>query len=257
MIELTHTTFMIPVKIESDDRRVNLSIVVEYILKHFNTYIIIYEQDLTSKVPALFKPHWHPKVRHVFFPSDSQFFHKTRALNMMTKMSHTPVVVSYDSDILFPINQIADAANCVALGRKPFCYPFNTRLYHIEKNFIPTIQSTLDLASIGSNTALRHPAVPPGGAFFINKSKFFQCGLENENFISWGPEDQERLYRVVKLGFEVEFINGPIFHLDHSRTPNSNATHAQFARNEAEFNKIKSMSVGELRNYIGTWPWTR
>lgn len=257
MIDLTHTTFMIPIKIESEDRKVNLCIVVDYLLKYFNTSIIIYEQDVSPKVPAFFKAHWNPKVRHVFFPNNSTFFHKTRALNLMTKMASTPVVCSYDSDILFPVNQVVDAATCVASGRKPFCYPFNTRLYHIEKNFIPIIRDTLDLAAIGSNTTCRHTGIPPGGAFFIDKAKFFQCGLENENFISWGPEDQERLYRVKKLGFEVESITGPIFHIDHSRTANSNATHAQFARNEAEFVKIKSMSVGELKNYIGTWTWTR
>jgi predicted glycosyltransferase involved in capsule biosynthesis len=257
MIDLTYVTFMIPVRIESEDRKINLSIVVDYLLKHYQTNIIIYEQDITPKVPSFFKAHWHPHVRHVFFPSDSKFFHKTRALNLMTKMSTTPVVISYDSDIIFPVNQLVDAASCVYRKIKPFCYPFNTRLYHIEKNVIPIIRDTLDLAAIGSNTTERHPGVPPGGAFVIDKATFFQCGLENEHFISWGPEDQERVYRVTRLGHPVEFINGPIFHLDHSRTPNSNATHEQFARNEAEFMKIRSMSVGELRNYIGTWAWTR
>jgi len=257
MIDLLDVTFMIPTRIESEDRKNNLTIVVDYLIKHFNTNIIICEQDSTEKVTSFFKPNWKPNCKHVFLKSDSTLFHKTRCLNVMTKMSTTPIVVSFDSDILFPINQLVESRDIIKNKTDFFVYPFNTRLYHIEKPLIPTIKRTLDLNSIGSHTTCRHLGLPPGGAFFMDKAMFYQCGLENENFLSWGPEDQERAYRVKKLGFNIRNVEGPIFHLDHERTPNSNHQHSQYERNQSEFKKIQSYSVQQLRNYIGTWPWTR
>lgn len=257
MIDLLDVTFMIPIKIESDDRKTNLSICVDYLLKHFNTNIILCEQDVAPKVPELFKDTWHGKCKHIFLPSDGKYFHKTRCLNVMIKQSTTPIVVSFDSDIILPLTQIVEARDLIAQKKCAFAYPFNQRLYHIEKPIIPVFQSTLELETIGSNTTQRHTDVPPGGAFFIDKATFYQCGLENEHFISWGPEDQERASRISKIGHEIKRVIGPIFHLDHIRTENSNHQHDQYERNIQEFNKINNMSRARLLQQIGKWTWTR
>lgn len=246
---------MIPIQIESEDRKTNLTIVVDYILKHYNTKIIICEQDRVSKVEKLFKHEWRNSVKHIFVKSDSDLFHKTRCLNTMAKASETPIVISYDSDVLFPINQIYDAVQNIVKRKSFFTYPFNTRLYHIEKPQIPKIRETLDISSIGSNTSMRNKDIPPGGCLVMDKASLFRCQGYHEGMISYGPEDQEIVYRVAKLGFPVDRVVGPIFHLEHVRTPNSNHQHSHYQRNNEEYDKIKAMTEKQLKDYIGTWNW--
>lgn len=54
MIDLTKTTFIIPLMIESSDRYRNAKIILTYLNHHFNTNIIIYEIiDNNSKLDFL------------------------------------------------------------------------------------------------------------------------------------------------------------------------------------------------------------
>ena len=55
----------------------------------------------------------------------------------------------------------------------------------------------------------------------VNRAKFIEAGSENENFISWGPEDYEHVKRMEVLGLPVHYANGPLFHLWHPRGNNS------------------------------------
>ena len=51
MIDLSDLTLMIPVKIDSDDRVLNLNVVATYLRHHFKTNIIIAEQGPEPIIP--------------------------------------------------------------------------------------------------------------------------------------------------------------------------------------------------------------
>ena len=51
---------------------------------------------------------------------------------------------------------------------------------------------------------------------------------ENENFVSWGPEDVERYVRAVKMGLKVARVPSYIFHLEHPRGSDSSKENPQF-----------------------------
>jgi hypothetical protein len=91
----------------------------------------------------------------------------------------------------------------------------------------------------------------------MNKEKYIQGGMENENFLSWGPEDVERRDRFIKLGYKIGSIEGKLFHLDHSRTFNSDTTNPRFKANEEEYSKIKSFTREQLKQYVETWAWAK
>ena len=251
VIFLENCTFLIPTKIDSEDRKINLTLVVDYLLKHFKTNIIIAEQDTESKVKSFFK--WGSKVKHIFVPSTNDFFHKTRLLNIMIKDATTDVVVSYDSDIILPLNQYLDTFALLNSKQIHFAYPFNSRVYHIEKAQRGMFEKNLSLDDVGSHTTMKHPGVPPGGVLFMNKAEFAKCGYENENFKSWGAEDIERTVRIEKFGYAVARMNGLIFHLEHDRTPHSTDANPHYKENEVEFKKTVAMSKEELENYIKSW----
>jgi hypothetical protein len=58
--------------------------------------------------------------------------------------------------------------------------------------------------------------ITAGGCQCFNTESYKKGFGENENFIDWGPEDQERLYRFYILGFKIGFIeNGEAIHMFH------------------------------------------
>jgi hypothetical protein len=92
-----------------------------------------------------------------------------------------------------------------------------------------------------------------GGAVFYKKNSFLSGGLENENFISYAPEDQERYYRFGKLGYKIQRIKGCLYHIDHYVGVNSYTQHPLYKANEKEYHRIRA--IQDLKAEIETWPW--
>lgn len=256
-INLTDVTFMIPVCIESIDRVKCITIVLDYLIKNFNTNIIILEEGSGSVFPSMRKSEWEPYVKYIYRKSTESLFHKTLDLNLMAKKSETSIICALDSDCLFYVDQYVRSVQKIRSGILDFCYPFDQPLHNIADTLIGELESTLDLTSIHSRIQPVTELVPPGGCFFMNKSKFLEGGMENQFMISYGPEDTERRDRFLILGYKVGNVSGPLFHINHSRTTNSNDHNPLFAKNKAEYDKVRFMTSAQLRNYISTWEWTK
>jgi len=257
MINLRDTTFMIPLKVESEDRKKIIVLVVRYILKHLDTNIIICEEGPNAIFPTLMDQSWGNRLTYIFRKNDDNIFHKTKNLNIMAKRAKTPIIVSQDSDVIFYPHQYLSAAQLIRGNIVDFCYPFNKPNHRVLTKFHNQFASTLSLTGIEPYVSFDHHSPPPGGCFFMNKQKFIDGGMENENFMSWGPEDVERRDRFIKLGYKIASSEGKLFHLEHSRTFNSDTTNPKFKHNEAEYKKIQGFSREQLRQYIGAWAWTK
>ncbi len=252
-IDLRDITFTIPLSIESEDRKQNLTILLDYLYKYFDTNVIVCESSKEMNIKHFWKSEWFSFCRLLFLENKTSFFYKTRLLNIMANTSKTDIIVSYDSDVLLPPSNYVEAANKIRSKELDFCYPFNKPLKHIEKNFLPLLQESLDLSVVDAMSTITHQGVPPGGCFFMNREKFIEAGMENENMVSWGPEDQERLSRVKKLDYNVGSIDGYLYHMDHMITQNSFYSNPLFKRNEMEFQKVDGMTKSELKKYIESW----
>ena len=255
-INLKDVTFMIPLRIESEDRKRCLTIVIDYLIKHFDTKILVLEEGAGSLFPSIKKIEWEPYVKYIYRNTDQALFYKTLDLNIMSRHATTPIICALDSDCIFYPRQYVQAANKIRLKTLDFCYPFNQPNFNIRKEHISDLERTLDPASVHSRITPPTALVPPGGCFFMNKEKFIEGGMENQNMISYGPEDTERRDRMTILGYNVGSIDGPLFHIDHSRTTNSNDHNPLFIKNTEEYRKVKMMSRNQLRNYVSTWEWT-
>jgi predicted glycosyltransferase involved in capsule biosynthesis len=256
--DLSDVTFMIPIKLESNDRKRCLTIVLDYMLKYFpSTNVIICEEGPNSIFPSIKKPSWEKAVKYIYRKTNSEIFHKTVNLNTMAKAATTKIIAACDSDVLFKPQQYKEAAIKIRTEQLDFCYPFNQPNYNIQKTLHSTLEATLDLFCFESEVKFTHPSPPPGGCFFMNKAKFMEGGMENENFISWGPEDQERRDRMIILDYKVGAVSGKLFHIDHDRTSNSHSSNEFFDRNVQEYEKVKLMNRNQLKNYISTWKWTK
>ena len=245
MIDLLDVTFLIPVRIDHTDRVENLDLVVDYIFSKFDTNIFIYEEDISPKyVPKT------SKVIYKYIRTENKNLHRTKLLNMMTKHSKTPIIVNYDTDVFLYEDKYIDATNLIRSKKYDVVYPYSGKFCDVDRNpNLKYIKEDLTLDRVDTSKYFFHPC-SVGGAIFCNKEKYILSGMENENFINYGYEDQERISRFQKIGLHIYRLDGNLVHLKHYRGPNSNLNNDCSSKNEQEFKKIENMSTEEVLTYV-------
>lgn len=242
-IDLSDVTFMIPVHYDHNDRMQNLSLNVCMLMQCFNTNIIIGEQG--SDKFGIFN-NWAQYIKF-----NDQTFHRTKMLNIMARESKTSIIVNYDADVFLPPMQVLKSI--FDLKKNDVVYPYDGRFARVSRKEFRNLETFLDVGCVAHTEwpGTRQGDLPSvGGCVFFNKKAYFEGGGENEKFVSYGPEDTERMERFSKAGFKVSRVKGIIYHLDHFRGPNSLTMHKYFKANENEFNRIKAMNKEEIINYI-------
>ena len=265
MINLDDLTIIIPVKIESSDRYHNLKTVLGYINHHFKTNVkIIEESPDESKIDFLddFK---NLSIDYKFcqVPA-SEPYHRTKYLNEMIFSTTTKVVSNYDSDVFFPVQTYVDVVNSIVNSEFDFVYPYllgqgQKQLYYskwYENKFAQWIYYPMwkfiqdwNISHFDNDENVKMWASAYGHSVFASTEKYKEAFGENEEFISYGPEDQERSYRFQKLGYNVKWYDGYVYHIEHSRTNDSSANNPHFKKNCDMFEHVKLLSKDELLNY--------
>lgn len=254
-IDFTDVTFMIPVSYDHNDRHENLSLNVCMLQRAFETHIIVAEQG-TDKFSNYNQYKYCDYVKF-----DYREFHRTKMLNEMAKMSKTPIIVNWDADMFISPLQLWQSVERIRSGAADMVFPYDGRFARVNRiPYYKLLTETFDVGILSGKTFkgmdFIKDAMSVGGAILFNKQKYFEGGGENENFVSYGPEDVERDARFRRMNFNVERTTGAIYHLDHYRGPNSKSAGNKFyTQNHDELNKIYSLSGKELRDYVKTWAW--
>lgn len=258
LIDLSDVTFTIPVKIEHTDRYENLATNLLYLDEHFKTNVIIYEQDSESRFSAHSGLFMNLNVES-HFQKITDSFERTRLLNDMAHMATTPIIVNWDTDVFIHPQQILDAVNLIRENRADGVYPYDGRFYRCSRNWERMLQNKMDVSIFKNVEWPEHQetVMSFGGAVIWNKHKFLEGGGENQYMIHYGPEDFERYERFTKLGYRIERIGGPLYHLDHYADENGSLGHAYTDTNVLEFQKVQRMSADQLRAYVSHWPWRK
>lgn len=251
MIDLKEATFIIPIGIESEDRAENTRITLSYLCKHLNTNIILYEFSRGPRVADILKnvDTGECNIEHVFVPAKTDIFHRTKFLNEMVMMAKTPVVVNYDIDILLDPATYKKCVDKIMAGQD-LVYPYfwgdsQRRIFYPGRD---RIKDTLELSSLlpGEYDLCRSEY---GHCQFFKRQSYIDGGLENEGFVSYAPEDQERGYRFKALGYNVEWSDDYVYHIEHTRGPNSSGHNPMMQQNNALFERIKTLSKDQLVKY--------
>lgn len=256
-IDLLDVTFTIPVRYDTLDRITVLTATLSYLTHNFDTNIIIAEEGSNRTLYPFISSFLNKSFRYCFIQSDSVLFHRTALLNIMARLSSTSCIVNHDADVILPQKQYLEAYNKISKKELDLCTPFNSHTLHVSKQLHFRIESEMNIDWLTPDLCLcpHRNEVAKGGVVFWEKDIFIKSGMENEHFISWGPEDKERVLRANKLGYRWGRVPGLIFHLEHERLKNSLNTHEYFERNNLELAKILRMSRKDLVEYISTWEW--
>ena len=262
--DLKDTTFILPIKIESDDRLRNVITVCCFLLENFDTKVIIKESDSASvfRLEALeqiteYVEDAIENLTHVYEEKDPDdpVFYRMRYLNEMLDMVETPVVANYDCDVLLPIDTYLQSQK-MCKGDYDVVYPYGHGTW--QKKINADDEMVSEFLSNDCDFSILEKNYEPdraesGHVQFFNTAAYREGGMENENFRGSSPEDKERIHRFVKLGYNVGRIENWVYHLEHSRGNNSwpvsyhGNPHMQ--QNIALWESLQRMEKDELRQY--------
>jgi len=267
MENLKNCTFMIPVRIEHQDRYNNAKSVLGFLNHHFQTNVIIYEvsENGESKLDFLADLK-NLKIEHTVKPlSITEAFHRTRYLNVMLDKVKTPVVVNYDIDVFLPPQSYLTCRDRIVNGEIDVYYPysFGASQYQILSS-VDRTQFNLDFSPLSilpdplnhAPSGIIRNLSEYGHCIFFNTEVYREFGGENEDFISYGPEDKERGIRFKAFTNKVEWLNDIVFHFEHHRGNDSSFTNPHLENNNLVFKRIQSMvKDGGLVEYYWDRPY--
>lgn len=265
--DLSKATFIIPLRIESDDRLRNVITSVCYLLSVFDTNIIIHEVDRESvfdrdALPQIreFLGNNFNNIKHVFEKSNDPSFHRQRVLNDMIMSTNTEVVVNYDCDILLPVESYVESYEAITSGKVDIVYPYGDGNYQYQvfaDDELVTNFLTQDFDFTYLERKSKVYDAKYGFCQFFSKKSYVEGGLENENFVAYAPEDVERFYRFKTLGYNILRIPNHVYHLEHSRSPNSWFNNPYMNQNNEEWERVQRMDKDTLKNYIESQDYYR
>lgn len=255
--DLTKATFIIPVRVETEDRLRNVVTTTAFLLENFDTNIIIKEVDRESTVSKHVIPilkdivDVEVNVNHIFEWSEDPTFHRQKILNEMLMESKTEVVVNYDCDVILPIESYLAAYKGILDKTYDVIYPYGQGNFQkqvvADDSVVSKFLETKDY-SILDDSSNEHTS-DFGWVQFFNRQVYLDGFMENENFVAYAPEDKERFYRFVMLGYNVGRVQDIVYHLEHARGENSWTHNPHMEKNYYEWMKIQNMNKEELMEY--------
>lgn len=280
MKDLSDVTFIIPLRIETDDRLRNIILTTSFLLNNFKTKVIIKEVSDESAFIKFAKPILDKLILnqenliHIFEldTKEDNSFHRTKVLNDMIMISDTEIVVNYDSDIILPIASYIKSIDLLKSCDIVYPYRFgkhgerkvnlNTK-FETQKdidNFInvPDISQFIKSKynpEVFDDKYFYYPHTQGEGwaeygmCQFFKRKVYIDGYLENEGFIAYAPEDVERHHRWKTLGYNIQRVNNYAYHLEHKRTPNSWFSNPFMHHNLKLWEKIQKFSKAELIEY--------
>jgi hypothetical protein len=228
--DLSKATFIIPIRIESEDRMRNVITSILFLLENFDTTVIVKEVDTIS----VFQKSVLPQLKeyfdnldnlvHIFEQSDDPVFYRMKILNEMIAMSKTDVVINSDCDILLPIQAYIDAYELIISKKADVVYPYGSGYYQKQifaddELVSEFLSNDFDFSILDKKSNIWTSDF--GWVQFFNRKVYIGGGMENENFRGSSPEDKERYYRFSTLGYNVIRLENFIYHLEHTRGRNS------------------------------------
>ena len=260
--DLKESTFIIPVRIESEDRMRNVLTSILFLLENFDTNIIIKEVDTTSVFEKDILPQLNEfyedlsSLRHVFEESKDPVFYRMSILNEMLAMTTTKVVVNCDCDILLPIESYIQSYQMIMDGEVDVVYPYGNgnwqkQVFANDELVSEFLNSDCDFSILENKSNVWSSDF--GWIQFFNRDVYFEGGMENENFKGSSPEDKERYFRFTTLGYKVARLENFIYHLEHSRGRNSWPASIQgnpyMSENFQLWESLQKMNKDELKSY--------
>lgn len=245
-------TFVIPVKIDTEERTRNLEINLEYIRKHMDVNVIVSEMDFDGpKAKELSIKH---KCRHLYTNiKEGRLYNYNKALNIGARQVKTPLMAKVDVDCIITPEQWERTIFFLKRDKADMIYPFDGTFYNIHRCQIDTFREHLDINRIDWRELSCWSRESVGGIQAYRLDSFYKYGMVNEAFEGWGFEDNFQKYIYNAQGARILRTQCPIWHLDHWR--NDGEFYGNNANNEALLNTMLTFTKEQYEQYLKVAPW--
>ncbi len=257
--DLSDVTFIVPIFIDCPERLRNLQSNLRHLTALFDTSILIGEMTNPDEPPIDEElTEFSGRFQSLRIDNKGQDFHRTHLLNRLLQKVETPLVCNLDCDAVFSTNQYLKAVQLLRWNLADFVLPYRDSVVHIaahnQAEFLTILKERIpNEAEIQRLAEEVWTMDSVGGAILGKTQNYRNCGGENEHFIGWGWEDNERMARFEKLGCKTERLAGSFYHLNHPRGETSSQAHANYEANRKEFERIAQMTRPELELEISQW----
>ncbi len=251
-------TYILPTRIDSDDRLRNTITSVTYLIKNFpEAKILVKEVDKQS----IFKQNVLPKINtlvevknltHIFEKSTDAFFHKTRILNDLILEADTEVVASHDVDVVYPLENHQSAYYSIINGVSDIVYPYGCGVYQFKVNsfsvvFENFLKSDFNFDVIQPYSKCDQSTI--NWSQFYNRKKVIEGYMWNENFLNSNVANREFYYRFNRLGYSVNRYDGVIWHFEHDKVNSQNLEYEKMKENNDLWQWIREQDSNNLDRY--------
>lgn len=228
MIGLEDVTVILVLKVDCERRFRNARTVLGFLDHHFKTKVFIVESgpsrlDFLSEMKNL-------EIKHVMLENEERF-HRTRYINMMLEQVETPVVANHDIDVVLPVSSYVESRDMIVGGHADVVYPYGFGDFSVP---VPMSFDQFGFRRGGYDTRSLFGDKSPskfGHCVFFDTDHYRKRGGENEEFVSYGPEDIERAIRFKSLGSRVVWLDGLVYHFEHPRGEDSSSKNSYFKSN--------------------------
>lgn len=251
--DLTDTTFLILVRLDSIERLENVVNITQMLLTYFDTHVIVMEADNHSN--GVLKKLLPKRASCRYFEDKDPVLYKTKLFNRMTQEVSTPYLSIWDADIVPDKKAIMGSIDHIRNHGADMSFPYAGLCYNVTSILKDYFLHNKDIRFLyrqknKMDLLYEYPLV--GGAVFVKKESYLLAGAENEKHYGWGNDDFDRYYRFAGLGLNIYRAPFPLFHLSHPRSSQNSHFSSGTQRNISSSEKytIESCSRTELLNYI-------
>lgn len=243
--EINDVTFLIPIRLDSIERLENLMLSLKYLLKNFDTNILVLEAACYNN--GFLKKILDKKIKYLYVEDKDPIFYRTKYLNIMASKVSTRNMALWDADIIISKTQIFDSVMKLREGYQ-VAYPYDGTFFDTTDILRQLYLSSKKLSVLNcyKNCMVQiYGNQMKGGAVFVEMKAFEEAGSENEDFYGWGPEDYERFERWKNLEYKIYRSPGCLFHLTHPRGINSSLRSENQSNNT---NRIFSLIINSSKS---------
>lgn len=191
------------------ERLQNLRRVLDWINGFGGVEVLLVEQDKHSKIS-----HLDLKAKHIFTKSNMPF-NKSWAFNVGLKHSNSNIIVFGDSDLIMDPNQFISSLNLIS--QYEMVNPYNKVIDLTQNESMLPFDKMIEIDRPGRGETDIQKVPLCGGICLFRKESIQKIGGWNEDFWSWGGEDDFQSVKVKNLLTWTE-SSAKCYHLYHNKT---------------------------------------
>jgi len=267
-VDLKGTTFLFHVRLDTEEREKNVSIITNFYRKNCTNFNFIFvEDDSIQKLPDVIE---FTEDDTYVFSRNSGIWNKCKSFNKGIILAKSDILIFHDLDAILQPSQLLTTID--TLLKNPeygLMYPYNGLFLCVKKEIKEEFSKSLDYATLDNffpknlsvnysdgNVLVGHNN-SVGGCVVGRRDNIIKCHGYNPHFIGWGYEDNEFPRRIHALGYSVNRLNeprSPLWHLPHDGIGSSpKAENPNYEENRQICTFVESSSKEKLQEYIKTW----